>query len=163
MEKSIDRDLAWERYVEICNDIRTTDDISFKILGLVPFISGAALVTILDAHRLSASALIYVSVVGVVLTFGFYRWELRNIQTCQWLIDRAADIEKAALGLFGSEAKPAGQFYGAPLSPRLLRWLHRPGHPRRPIRVGKKGAEHIIYLATMLAWLALPVVASISS
>lgn len=159
MNESIDPNAVWNRYQEICNDIRTTDDISFKILGLVPFVSGAALATILGTNHLTHADLIYIGLLGAVLTFGFYRWELRNIEICTWLEGCAADIEKGSLGLLGSPENPRGQFSGLPLAPLLFSWLHKPGKPRTSIRIGKKGAEHIIYLATIAAWLLLPAVA----
>jgi hypothetical protein len=38
--------LAVDRfYAETCASIRATDEISFKLMGLVPFVSGAALLT----------------------------------------------------------------------------------------------------------------------
>jgi hypothetical protein len=165
MEQSSGPGLAWNRYSEICADIRTTDDISFKILGLVPFVSGAALATILGTHQLREPELFFLGLLGAVLTFGFYRWELRNLETCRWLIARAADIESAYLGLLGAESHPVGQFYHADKAPLLAGWLfqrlHRRGIGPRPIRLGKGGAEHIIYLGTLFAWGLLPFVALI--
>ena len=35
-------------YTEICSHIRTTDEISFKLLGLVPLVSGIGIVVLLD-------------------------------------------------------------------------------------------------------------------
>lgn len=162
MDQLNDRALAWQRYSEICTDIRTTDDISFKILGLVPFVSVTALATIIGTHQLRFPALIYIGVFGAVLTFGFYRWELRNIENCTWLTQRAGEIEKESLGLFPGEGKLAGQFYGAEKPPVLFGWLRRFRRSKRYIRIGKGGAEHIIYSATILAWLSLPIVARLT-
>ena len=40
---------TWQaRYSEICTDIRITDDISFKLLGLVPLVSGIGIFAVLD-------------------------------------------------------------------------------------------------------------------
>ena len=35
-------------YTEICSHIKTTDEISFKLLGLVPLVSGIGIVVLLD-------------------------------------------------------------------------------------------------------------------
>jgi hypothetical protein len=38
---------AEKRYAEICSNIRATDEISFKLLGLVPLVSGTGIVVLL--------------------------------------------------------------------------------------------------------------------
>ena len=44
-------------YAQLCDDIRKTDDISFKLLGLVPLVSGAG-GPVRIAKRYSKDALI---------------------------------------------------------------------------------------------------------
>jgi hypothetical protein len=95
------RDQLMSIYTELCNNIRATDEISFKLLGAVPFASGvgAGILTILDKSNLlnSVYAVMGLSVLGAVITLGLFRWELRNIQKCNWLIARAARVEQRLL------------------------------------------------------------------
>src|SRR5262249_36390878 len=58
-------------YAEICANIRATDDISFKLLGLVPLVSGAAIVTYLSADRALAWSpmTFFLAVFGAIVTF----------------------------------------------------------------------------------------------
>jgi hypothetical protein len=134
---------AEKRYAEICATIRTTDEVSFKLLGLVPLLSGAAIVSLSKGGPPGSPLLVFVSLFGAVVSFGLYRWELRNIQTCGWLRDQGAAIEAEEFGL------GKGQFAGRTRNefppPRFL------GFP-----IGKTEAERIIYTATIIAWLILP-------
>lgn len=135
-----------KRYAELCTSIRTTDDISFKLLGFVPLVSSAGIVgagaagTLVENSAWSP-AVIFVSLLGALLTFGVYRWELRNIQTSRWLQKRAAAMEKYEFGL------SKGQFAGRGPAPEFL-----------GIRMGKTEAETIVYATAIAGWLALPVV-----
>ncbi|MBC8003204.1 MAG: hypothetical protein H7X97_11520 [Opitutaceae bacterium] len=134
------RTSAEKRYEEICTNIRATDEISFKLLGLVPLLSGAAIVTV-SKNDVSQGLLWLVSIFGALITFGIFRWELRNIQTCKWLFSCAAEMERNEFGV------TSGQFSGAKegnKAPRLFGW-----------RAGKTEAEWFIYVMTMLSWLAL--------
>jgi hypothetical protein len=124
--------------------IRTTDDISFKLLGLVPLVSGAGMLVVLreDSVALSPSMFL-ISAFGAIVTFGLFRWELRNIQTCNWLVERAKAMEGRVLGDNGQ-----GPFFG--------RWDAPPLTPSSPGKWGKTEAEKLIYAATIVVWLGLP-------
>ena len=137
-KNSPSRASAEKRYEEICTSIRTTDEISFKLLGLVPLLSGAAIMTV-SKNDVNQVLLWLVSLFGTVVTLGLFRWELRNIQNCKWLASRAAEMEKDEFGV------TSGQFSGRDEAPRLFGF-----------RLGKTEAEKIIYIATILSWLALP-------
>ena len=129
-------------YSEICTDIRTTDDISFKLLGFVPLVSGIGIFAVLDllgGRVASWPTTVFVSLFGATITFALFRWELRNIQICRWLRSRAEDLERDELGL------TAGPFVGRDAAPMLL------GH-----RMGKTEAEKLLYTTTIGAWLSLP-------
>lgn len=136
---------AEKRYAEICSNIRATDGISFKLVGLVPLVSGAGIFVLLDRSKdLTWSPMaIFAAVFGAVVTFAIYRWEVRNIQTCRWLIERAAELERNELGL------ASGQFYARDPAPVLF------GR-----RMGKTEAERLLYWTTIAAWLLLPVIAA---
>lgn len=132
-------------YSEICANVRATDEISFKLLGLVPLVSGSGIfVAFLEGktQALALPAIDLLSLFGAVVTFGLFRWELRNIQTCNWLRERASEIEKETLS---DKENGVGQFY------------HRPGAPLIfGLRFGKTEAEKLIYSTSVIAWLSLP-------
>ena len=123
-------------YTNLCNNIRFTDDISFKLLGLVPLFSGAGmLVAVLKSEYTWSPAIYGLAAFGALITFGLFRWELRNIQTCKWLIDCGTAEEK------GERPVDPGQFYRRANS---------------PMGVGKTEAEKLIYGVTIFTWLLLP-------
>lgn len=128
--------MAENFYTNLCNNIRYTDEISFKLLGLVPLFSGSGmLVAVLKSEYFWTPAIYGIAAFGALITVGFFRWELRNIQTCLWLIQRGADYEKA-----DDPTKP-GQFYRRAQS---------------PMRMGKTQSEKLIYGFTIFTWLLLP-------
>lgn len=137
---------ALKRYERILDDINVTDQISFRLLEFVPLVSGSGilgsgLAAILIENSAAIPAVVFVSLFGALVTFGFFRWELRNIQTCRWLQERAAAMEREIFGL------EKAHFAGRADAPRFL------GR-----RFGKTEAERIVYTTTIAAWLVLPVV-----
>lgn len=111
-------------YREICASIRTTDDISFKLLGFVPLVSGAGIVAaLLGSDVLWSPAIYLISLLGAGITFGFFRWELKNIMICNWLIHCAQAVEYRALTegdeVTAREDERVGQFYRRPEPPGL--------------------------------------------
>jgi len=158
-------------YQEICTNIRTSDDISFKLLGFVPILSGVG-ATILSRPELLRSAgapshrlpIIVASLVGATFTFGLFKWELRNVQKCDVLIHTAAALEQALLN--PNHAPPLNPRFGqysawkSTLAPPLLGML--PEKKRHHwLRVGKTQAERIIYWASIAAWL-VPIIVIIT-
>ena len=128
------------RWRELCAQIRSTDDVSFKLLGFVPLLSLASIsATLLTAQAQFSPLLVLACLVGALLTLGFWIWERRNIQTCLWLRERAADLERAA---FGEET--VGHFAR---------------FPRAPGGRGKTQAERFVYGVTLTAWLLVPLAA----
>jgi hypothetical protein len=150
---------AKERYAEICNNIRALDENSFRLLAFVPLVSGATILTFFlkgekgEAFWIPAPLVILVSLAGAVVTFGLYRWEFRNIQICKWLQERADAIEQQ-----WEVNERETQF--------AIRSLERPPkfknsefdglHTFCGLPITQRTAETIIYMATILAWLALP-------
>jgi xanthosine utilization system XapX-like protein len=133
-------------YTEICSHIRTTDEISFKLLGLVPLVSGIGIVVLLDRSKQPAWSpmVVFVGLFGALVTFAIYRWEVRNLMTCDWLIHLARTLEQDQLGLAN------GQFHNRP-APHIFGY-----------QVGKRQAEHLLYWTTITAWLLLPVIAAVT-
>ena len=125
-------------YRETCFNIRATDDISFKLMGTVPLLSGAAILTVFlkgPIEKGSGPVVVALSMFAAFITLGLFRWELRNIQTCSWHRRRIEALEsKVAVPL--------------------------PKQPTLPHRIGKTEAEKWIYSVTIIALLLVPVVVS---
>ena len=129
-------ELPDRRWQEMCTHIRTTDEISFKLLGAVPLVSAAGIaasVLTTDVRFTPVFVLFCLFAAGV--TLALWIWERRNIQTCLWVRERAAKLEKQTFG-------------------------DMPGHfcafPDAPGRKGKTIAEKIVYGLTIGSWLLLP-------
>ena len=132
--------LAEHVYRETCSNIRATDDISFKLMGVVPLLSGATFLTFFLKEEVSPKAgpaIVMLSLFAASVTLGLFRWELRNIQTCSWLRRRAELLENIVV----TEAQVPRQ----PLPPR---------------GIGKTEAEKWVYSVTIIAWLCIPFVVS---
>jgi hypothetical protein len=128
-------------YDAIHNGISETDAISFKLMASVPLVSGTGLLAIFfgqDAAPIPVVSLL--SLFASAITLGLFWWELRNIQTCRWLVDLARELEKRALEPL---ALPAAK-------------IEPPRNP--PGGVGKRNAAKAIYSTTIGAWLLLPMV-----
>jgi hypothetical protein len=126
-------------YAESWASIRATDDISFKLMGAVPLLSGASLLTLFLKERITADRAplaVLLSLFAAVITLGLFRWELRNIQTCSWMRRRVEALEHA-----------------------VVTAAEIPRQPTPPQLVGKTEAEKAIYSLTIMAWLVMPAVA----
>ena len=145
-----------EMYKEICQNIRVTDDISFKLLAIVPVGAGvgSGALTILEKSKLleahAGFTVLVLSFLGALITFALFQWELRNIQKCKWLISRAARLERQLLlsdtvklqydGMASDDDLAASK----PESIRLSSMLKIPW--------GKTQAEKLIYGAAVATW-----------
>jgi hypothetical protein len=123
-------------YAETCTNIRATDDISFKLIGIVPLVSGATLLTFFLKEPIApnkAPLVVAVALFAALITLGLFRWELRNIQNCSWLKRRVEAIEN-----------------------EVVTTSDAPKQPNPPHEIGKTEAEKGIYAVTILAWLSIP-------
>jgi xanthosine utilization system XapX-like protein len=71
------------------------------LLGLVPLVSGIGIVVVLlDRSNQPAWSpmVVFVGLFGALVTFAIYRWEVRNLMTCEWLIRLASTLEQDQLG-----------------------------------------------------------------
>jgi hypothetical protein len=119
--------------------IKETEDISFRLLGAVPLVNGAAFLTaVVGVSSSRAPAMIMLSLFGAVVTLGLFWWELRNIRFCLWNIALAEVFEEIVLGKVNVREK-----------------LRR--RPPAPGNVGKRRAEKIVYSTIVFSWLALPI------
>lgn len=125
------------RWEGLCHHIHTTDDISFKLLALVPLVSIAAIATTLLKETIGFTPVVgLLSLFAAAVTLALWIWERRNIQTCMWLICSAAEFEKRAFGI-----EIPDQFFAT---------------PAKPDKLGKAEAEKLVYGLTIAAWLLLP-------
>jgi hypothetical protein len=123
-------------FQETCVSIRATDEISFKLMGFVPLVSGATFLVFFLKEQISsanAPVVFCFALYAALITLGLFRWELRNIQTCSWLRRRAEALEQTVVTTTGA-----------------------PKQPLPPLRIGKTEAEKWIYSITILAWLSIP-------
>lgn len=98
--------LDYEQTTEL---LRTLTDVRFKLLALVPTLSGAA-IALLD-HPGSAVELLALGVLGLTATLGILFYELRNTELADYATRRARHIE-SALGLpSAGHRSPCGGLY----------------------------------------------------
>lgn len=83
-------------YQQTTELLRGLTDVRFKLLALVPTLSGAAVAFV--GHPSSAVELLSLGVLGLAATLGVLLYELRNSELHDYAIRRARSIE-AALGL----------------------------------------------------------------
>lgn len=126
-------------YAQICTTIRATDDISFKLLGFVPLLSGSAIFVLLfKGGALTATSVILLCCAGIVVTVGLFCWERRNIKTCVLFRDAAGKLEE-----YWPEEwiKPYSLLANKNSSEKYSSFL------------GKTESELIIYLASIFVWM----------
>jgi hypothetical protein len=130
-EKAFDN--VMKLYNEINENIRFTDEISFKLLGLVPLISGAGIAGLILSNLNFTPYGALISFFAAIVTSALFMWELRNMQICKFYIDRLKEIE---INTFKINEKDAG----------------RPKGRLRGI-ISKRIAEYIIYGSTIGSWI----------
>jgi hypothetical protein len=145
-------------YDQVQADIAATDETSFRLLAAVPvastLVSGG--LGVLGAPEegsvVAAVMLAGVAAAGLLITLGFFRWEMRNIQKCDWLISRAARLEKA---LF-PDAPKALHFQGMKPCNECVEELKKVEIPGLSLRGmdhwGKTEATKLIYTGALLVW-----------
>jgi hypothetical protein len=97
--------LDYEQTTEL---YRTLVDVRFKLLAIVPTISGAA-VGLLGKPR-SAAELLAVGLIGFSATLGIFFYELRNTQIHDAVVHRAKELERH-LGLASSLGASQGGLF----------------------------------------------------
>lgn len=127
-------DLLRLDYTQTTELVRTLADARFKLLALVPTLSGAA-VGLLH-HPDSAIELLAVGLLGLAATLGVLLHELRNGRLHDYAVERARRLE-AALGL------PGGLFSERPERTLRLRGLGT---------VDRDGGPALVYGAALGGW-----------
>ena len=95
-------------YQQTTDLLRSLTDVRFKLLALVPTLSGAAVAVL--GHPSSAAELLAVGVLGLIATLGILLYELRNTQLSEYGMHRARHIE-AELGLHSVGDAAAGGLF----------------------------------------------------
>ena len=121
--------------------LRTLTDVRFKLLALVPTVSGTAIGLL--GHPGSAAELLGVGLLGLTATSGILLYELRNSELFDYATLRAANLE-AGLGLasgLGADG-PGGLF------------AERPGRTVRVfgVTVGHDRGLALVYGAALAGW-----------
>lgn len=80
-------------YHEVCATWRDLHDVRFKLLGLLPVVTIAALAFGADADPASAAGQVILFALGLAVTVGLYVYDLRNSQFYDDLISRGRRIE----------------------------------------------------------------------
>ena len=127
-------------YGEICNSWRMLTDVRFKLLGLVPTVSAAVLISLLSRTKpdegLSPLSRITISVFGLLVTVGIWIYDQRNTKLYIDLVRCGHRIEEE-LGI------DTGQFRGR-ISPTPA-WLNH------------RNATNLIYAVAVLGWVFVPI------
>ena len=78
-----DPEINMKIYNEINTSILFTNEVSFKLLGLFPFVSGASILGLVlsDLNLNPVTGLI--AIFAAIVIFALFIWELRNIQMCK--------------------------------------------------------------------------------
>jgi hypothetical protein len=128
-----------QQYEEVCRTYHNIHSFRAKLLALLPIASGFGSVLLLLKTDELKNYIFTIGILGAIVTFGLYIYELRGTQRCFKLKKIAANLEKT-LGL----KKETGQFLGEP----------------KPIchfvREGIAGA--IIYGAVFCGWLLISMI-----
>ena len=134
-------DLLRLDYEQTTDLLRTLTDVRFKLLALVPTISGAAVAVL--GHS-GPAELLAVGLLGLIATLGILLYELRNTQIYDYALDRAKELEgRLGLASIRGSSTPGGLF------------AERPG---RTVRVlGITSAAHdrglaLVYGAALGGW-----------
>jgi hypothetical protein len=134
-------DLLRLDYDHTLDQLRTLTDVRFKLLALVPTVSGVA-IGLLGRPR-SAAELLGVGLLGLCATLGILFYELRNTQLSDYATQRAKAVERE-LGLasaFGA-AGPGGLY-----SERPDRSVHVLG-----VELGHDRGLSLVYGAALAGW-----------
>jgi hypothetical protein len=121
--------------------IRDLADTRFKLVALVPTISGAA-VALLSQHP-SPAQLLAVGTLGLTATVGVVIYELRNTQVYEYALQRAATLERT---LEIPSTREPGQTGGV-FSERPARELRLFG-----LTVGQERGLALVYAAAIGGW-----------
>jgi len=160
-------ELATEIYSQVCNSIRATDEVSFRLLGLVPLLSAAGILGISLSEQIASSPLLPgIAFFAAIVTGALLMWEWRNLKSCRSYLSYAMLLEKYvlydALGKLG-EKVPLDKSAPDVKLMEEIKTAQGQFRSRPDTKVIRKTiAELIIYSATISAWIAIGIMALIT-
>jgi hypothetical protein len=127
------QEILFALYREVCNGWRLLTDVRFKLLGLIPVVSGVVLFSLLSNKPDGPSPLtrMAIAVFGLLITIALFVYDKRNSELYDDMISRGRKIEEE-LGV------NTGLFLG------------RPDPTKKFIKHGV--ATNLIYGTAMVAW-----------
>lgn len=129
-------------YEEVCSSWRTLTDVRFKLLGLVPIVSGLFLIRLLSGDGPPPTVKAGIALFGLAVTSALWMYEVRNSELYDDLISRGRRIETelgVGTGHFRGRLKLVSRHLLGPLGLR--------------VRIQHDIAINLIYVASMIGWL----------
>ena len=133
-------------YQQTTDLLRGLGDVRFKLLALVPTLSGAAVAVL--GHPQSAAELLAVGLLGLTATVGILLYELRNTEVYDYGLRRAQAIEQRLELLALGDTERGGLF------------SERPGRALRlfgVLPVDRDAGLMLVYSAALAGWTYLTV------
>jgi hypothetical protein len=110
-------DLLRLDYDKTLDLVKTLTDVRFKLLALVPTVTGTAIGLL--GHPRTAAEILGVGILGLSATTGILLYELRNTELFDYALQRAASLETALQlptgGLYSQRPHASGHDRGLPL------------------------------------------------
>jgi hypothetical protein len=162
---AMDREHLAAEYEQVCNNHDMIADFRAKLLGFLPFVSGAGILVLLrtDFADAPVQVISYVAAFGFLVTLGLFFYDISGIANCNALIEYGARLEMAmklrGLMKAAKTDRRIGQvlegFNSRTLDTR--QWEGRfSGRPPRPFGfIGAETAGCVVYTAVLLAWATL--------
>jgi Putative peptidoglycan binding domain len=113
-------------YSEICNNFRMLTDVRFKLLGLVPTVSIAVLISLLSQkpdEKLSRYSQLGISTFGLLITLGIRIYDQRNTELYKDLIHKGRRIEEELginIGQFRGRIQPSMSWFNHDTSINII-------------------------------------------
>src|SRR6266496_268863 len=116
-------------YEQLCANYRAIDDFRMKLLGLLPFATGAGVLLLLkEAEDIGKIVepwqfLLAAGTLGFLATLGLFSYELHGIKKCGWLICTGKSIEEQRLaipGPFSTRPKQVGGLIDEPFAASVV-------------------------------------------
>ncbi len=137
-----ENDLLRLDYQQTTGLLAGISDVRFKLLALVPTLSGAAVAVL--GRPSSNAELLAVGAIGLVATLGVLLYELRNTQLYDYGLRRAQMLEhELGFGSLDSSGRPGGLFSDRPA--RTLRLFG-------VLPVDRDAGLSLVYSAAIAGW-----------
>ena len=99
-------------YAQTTDLMRQITDVRFKLLALVPTLSGAAVAVL--GRPSSVAELLAVGLLGLIATLGVLVYELRNTQLFDYALHRAQALERHLGSISSAKASLNGGLFAGP-------------------------------------------------